>query len=29
MNDFLIFILVVIIWYVLQTWLFPMLGIPT
>jgi hypothetical protein len=29
MNDFLIFILVLFIWYVLQTWLFPMLGVPT
>ena len=29
MNDFLLLILIVFVWYVLQTWLLPKLGVPT
>ncbi len=29
MSDFLIFIVVVGVWFVLQAWVFPRLGVPT
>jgi hypothetical protein len=29
MSEFWIFILVLFVWYFLQTWLFPKLGVPT
>jgi hypothetical protein len=29
MGDFWVFIFVVVIWFVLQTWLLPKLGVPT
>jgi len=29
MNDFWVFILVIIVWFFLQTWLLPRLGVPT